>query len=72
VLAAAKDADLKKAAKQRCEAYFYLGQQALIAGQPDEARRLFQLALVPKLAGFTEYRGAQLELKRLPTAQAMR
>jgi len=63
-LAAAKDKDPKKDREQHCEAYFYLGQRALIAGKQDEANKLFQKSLDTHVTTFYEYMGAQAELQR--------
>ncbi|HCX14184.1 MAG TPA: hypothetical protein DGZ24_02570 [Rhodospirillaceae bacterium] len=48
-----------------CEAYFFLGQAALIVGNKAEARRLFEAALNTTAVRFTEYAGAKAELVRL-------
>ncbi len=63
-LAAAKDKDPKKDREQHCEAYFYLGQKALIAGKQDEANKMFQKSLDTHVTTFYEYMGAQAELQR--------
>jgi lipoprotein NlpI len=54
---------------QHCEAYFYLGQHALIAGKSDEATRLFQQAVDSGVVTSNEYGGAQAELKRLSVSR---
>lgn len=48
-----------------CEAYFFLGQAALILGDKTEARRLFNAALDTAAVRYTEYAGAKAELARL-------
>ena len=68
VLAAAKDADPKKEREQHCEAYFFLGEYAMIAGKQEEARRLFQQSVDTGVSNFIEYTGAQAELKGLANA----
>ena len=65
VLSAANDKDPKKDREQHCEAYFYLGEYALVSGKADEARRLFRQAIDTSVTNFVEYRGAQEELKRI-------
>lgn len=63
VLAASKNADPVKEREQLCEAYFYLGQQAWIAGNHAQARQFFQQTLETHVTRFVEYAGAQAELK---------
>jgi lipoprotein NlpI len=65
VLAAAKDADALKAMAQRCEADFYLGEDALLRGKVEEARKLFQRCIATGLSAYVEYRGAVVELNKL-------
>jgi lipoprotein NlpI len=65
VLASAADSDPKKNRERNCEAYFYLGEQALIRGDRQEAIRLFQATLETDVTNFIEYQAAQAELKRL-------
>ena len=48
-----------------CEAYFFLGQAALILGDKTEAQRLFNAALNTAAVRYTEYAGAKAELARL-------
>lgn len=65
VLASAKDRDAKKNRKQHCQAFFYLGEDALFRGHPVEARKLFQQAISTGAAGTYEYIGAMAELDRM-------
>jgi lipoprotein NlpI len=65
VLASAKDADAKKNSKQHCQAFFYLGEDALLRGHTAEARRLFQQAISTGPAGSYEYIGAMTEFDRM-------
>ncbi len=65
VLHTAKDADPKKDREQHCEAYFYLGQKALMRGNRSEAIRFFKLTLDTGVTNFVEYSGAESELTRL-------
>lgn len=65
VLSAASDPDAKKDREQHCEAYFYLGEVALVGGRRPEAKRLFQQSINTGVTSFTEYAGAQAELKLL-------
>jgi lipoprotein NlpI len=70
LLSAASDPDAEKDRGQHCEAYFYLGEQALIAGRRTEAKRLFQQSIDTGVTSFVEYAGAQSELKRLQATPA--
>jgi tetratricopeptide (TPR) repeat protein len=65
VLAAARGSDPTKQQEQLCEAYFYLGELALIAGEQDKARQFFRQTLDTQVTTFYEYAGAQQELKVL-------
>ena len=65
ILKAAKDLDPKKDREQHCEAYFYLGEYALLRGNRNEAARLLRAAIDTGVTNFVEYSGAQAELKRL-------
>ena len=65
VLDAARQVALDKRAEQECEAYFYLGQYHLIAGNIGEAQRMFQLSVDTGVTNFIEYTGSEAELKRL-------
>jgi lipoprotein NlpI len=70
VLSAAADPDAQKNRELHCEAYFFLGEQALIAGRRIEAKRLFQQSIDTGVTSFVEYAGAQSELKRLQATPA--
>jgi lipoprotein NlpI len=65
VLASANDADTKKNNKQHCQAFFYLGEDALLHGHLLVARKLFQQAVSTKAANTYEYIGAVAELDRM-------
>jgi len=65
VLAAARTGDTKIQRDQQCEAGFYLGEHALLAGDKDEARRRLQGALDTCDRRFIEYAGAKAELTRI-------
>jgi len=65
VMAAAGRGDAKAQRDQRCEAGFYLGEQALLSGDKDEARRLLGQAVGNCDRRFIEYAGAKAELGRL-------
>ena len=65
VLDAARNPDPKKDREQHCEAYFYLGQLALIQGKQTEAIKLFKATLETGITNFVEYHAAQVELRRL-------
>lgn len=64
VVAAARNADRDTERGQLCEAYYYLGQLALLRGERSEAERLFRLAVATDVASFGEYKGARVELGR--------
>ncbi len=66
VLSSAEHSDAKKTLEQRCEAYFFLGELALLQGERSEAVRLFQAVLATRVRDFMEYHAAQVELRRLP------
>ena len=51
--------------QMHCEAYFYLGEKALIQGDQDKALFLFKKSIQTQAIGFVEYYEAQAELKRL-------
>jgi lipoprotein NlpI len=69
VLASARDADAKKNSKQQCQAFFYLGEDALLRGHHGEARKLFQQAISTGAAGTYEYIGAIVEFDRMKSQQ---
>src|SRR6201999_4524460 len=58
VRAAARTGDTKTQRDQKCEAGFYLGEHALLAGNKEEARNLLQGALDTCDRRFIEYAGA--------------
>src|SRR3989441_7706623 len=71
VLGAARSADPRIARVQTAEAYFYLGELALLRADVAEARRRFDAVvdLVGKdvaLKRLSAYAGAMAELRRLP------
>jgi lipoprotein NlpI len=65
LLSSAQDPDPKKEKEHYCEAYFYLGEDALRQGKLAEAKSLFDKAIQTQVTSFFEYTGAQVELKRL-------
>lgn len=65
VLAAAENDDAKKQREQQAEAYFYLGQERLLAGDGKAAAEDFRATLASGLVGFYEYTGAEVELRRM-------
>jgi lipoprotein NlpI len=65
ILHAANDPDPQTTRERLCEAYFYLGQQALLRGKREEAARMFKASINTGVTRFVEYRGAQVELRRL-------
>ena len=65
ILRATEDTDPMLYKDKRCKAYFYLGQHALLKGNPPEAIRFFRAALDGGSPISIEYLGAREELKRL-------
>ena len=65
VLTAAKDEDPRRENVKHCEAYFYLGQLALLDGRNDEARFLFDAAIKSGATNLIEHAAAKAELARL-------
>ncbi len=66
VLSVAKDPDPQKDKNQLCEAYFYLAERALLAGNRDAAVGLLQQALQTEATQETvSYAAAKEELRRL-------
>src|SRR5258706_4555986 len=62
---AATDADPKRQRAQKCEAYFYAGEQLLIQGKKSEAVKMFRAAVATNVTKFVEHEAAKVELKRL-------
>ena len=69
LLAAAKSPDTKKEREQSCEANFYIGEQALIQGDPTAAVKFFKATLATGATSFVEYQSAEAELRRLAQKQ---
>jgi lipoprotein NlpI len=65
VLSAARTGDPKAQRDQGCEADFYLGEHALLAGDKDEARRRLSAAVDTCDRRFIEYAGARTEMDRI-------
>jgi len=65
LLQSAKHSDSKKDREQRCEAYFYLGEHALLRGNKGAAAKWFKAALETRVFHYIEYQAADYELKRL-------
>jgi lipoprotein NlpI len=72
LLASAKDADSKKSNLQHCQAYLFMGEDALLRGKSAEAKKLFQESISAGSAGSYEYIGAIAELDRMKTPQPAR
>jgi lipoprotein NlpI len=67
--------ELLKAAKLEgktsvCEAYFYIGEDALIHKRPGDAKTLFQKAVSSGVLGSLEYFAARAELDRMTKIQS--
>ena len=56
--------DVERAKAQICEAYFFIGQKALLAGDSATASQNFQASLNTNMKGLSAYRGAQYALKK--------
>jgi lipoprotein NlpI len=69
-LALAKSTDANKARKQLCQAYFFLGEAALIHGDQTEAREMLQESVAKRVLDSYEYMGAITELDRMSAQQA--
>jgi lipoprotein NlpI len=68
LLQKAENADAQKQTEQLCEAYYYIGQQLMIAGKKKQAREMFDKSVATGIESFIEYKGAQAELARLTSA----
>jgi lipoprotein NlpI len=66
VLAGAKDDDQRRSREQLCQAYFVLGQNALLRNDRATAARMLTAALNTGTFGRIEFIIAQQELGRLP------
>jgi lipoprotein NlpI len=69
LLLSAKDKDDKKTKVRTCQAYFYLGQDALMHGRLAEAKDLFEKSVKVGSAATYEYVGAVAELDRMKAPQ---
>jgi lipoprotein NlpI len=69
VMDSAKDPNPRKNTYQQCEAYFYIGEDALLHGRPEEATQLFEKTIATGVTSFFEYHGATVELSRMKAAQ---
>jgi lipoprotein NlpI len=67
VLVAAKGNDAIRNKKQLCQAYFFLGEDALFHGNLTEAKKLFQEAIATRAMDAFEFMGASAELDRINT-----
>lgn len=56
-------------AEELTEAYFYIAKHQLNAGQKEQAKTLFKLAIANRVYNFVEYRFALLELDKLNSKQ---
>lgn len=65
VLYTAKDQDQKTDREHHCQAYFFLGEYALLADKQEDAKHLFEQSVKTGVTYFIEYSAAQMELKRL-------
>ena len=65
LLSSATVVDGKKSNNQSCQAYFYIGEDALLRGKLAEAKKLFQKSITAGSTGSYEYIAAMAELDRL-------
>jgi lipoprotein NlpI len=65
MLARAWSFDSKTGLLQRCEAYFFLGQYYLLAGNREAARAAFSESFATGVKTYLEFAYSRLELKRL-------
>lgn len=56
--------DPERAKAQTCEAYYFIGQKALMSGNSTAATQNFQQALNTNMKNLSAYRGAQFALKK--------
>jgi lipoprotein NlpI len=52
-------------AQRKCEAYYYVAEMRLAAGDIESAKRLYEKCIATKVTTYTEYRSSRCELKRL-------
>jgi lipoprotein NlpI len=57
---------------QRCEAYFFIGQQMALEGNAQAAAESFRKATETKVSHLSAYRGSEMALKRLNIATSSR
>ena len=69
LIALAKSPDTNKDRKQRCQAYFFLGEAALIHHDRAEARKMFQKSIEMQVPDSYEFTGAVAELDQLAHRQ---
>ena len=62
---AARDPDPTAQRERQCEAFFYAGEQLMLAGQREAAARMFQSAVATRVTSYYEYASAKAELRRL-------
>ena len=64
-LGAAKDADAQRDKEKKCEAFYFVGELHILAGERKQGVEFFQKCIDTGLSGFIEYEGAKAELDRL-------
>ena len=65
-----ENAEVSKA--QKCEAYFFIGQQMALAGNAQAAAENFRKATETKVSHLSAYRGSEMALKKLNIATSSR
>ncbi len=68
-IALAKNPHAFKERNQQCQAYFFLGENALLHGNLADAKKMFQESVATRVMDSYEYMGAVAELDRLNTQQ---
>ncbi|RPI85658.1 MAG: tetratricopeptide repeat protein [Planctomycetaceae bacterium] len=64
LLNAANEGTPAERSQKLCEAYFFLGQAAILTKEPDKAREYFEKALSSNTVTLSAYRASQFELKK--------
>jgi len=65
LLKAARQGGKDQQRERLCEAWGYIGQRAMIAGERDRAVERFEKCLATKVGSFMEYGSAHMELRRI-------
>jgi lipoprotein NlpI len=71
-LLAANDANANNNKQLHCEVDFYLGEDALLRGQHEDAISFFRDTLATGVTTFVEYEGAKAELRHMQVPSSSR